>query len=287
MSAPALEAAFAVHVGTPGHAFQVEVELTLDRGVLVLFGPSGSGKSMTLGALAGHLRPDRGRVVVGGRTLFDAETKTDVPPHRRRIGFVPQHHALFPFCDVTANVAFGLPRRERRRDNPDVLAVMEELGLTHLAAARPESLSGGERQRVALARALVVKPDLMLLDEPFASIDQRGRVALRAAVREALERHSTPAVFVTHSVEEALEVGDTLALYERGRTTAQGDPRELLGHQPPVMVTGSLTGDPHPDGAGRVRVTLREVTLTGPAELLRPDADGVVALELESPQESS
>lgn len=275
----ALDAHFTVSVGQGARAFSVTADLTLESGVLVLFGPSGSGKSMTLQAIAGHLRPDRGTIQVNGRTLFGGST--DLPPHTRRLGFVPQHHALFPFCDVIDNVAFGLPRRRRRRDNPRVLALIDELGLGHLATARPESLSGGERQRVALARALAVEPDLLLLDEPFASIDQQGRAELRATLRETLGRHGTPAVFITHSVDEALEVADLLTLYERGGSNRTGAPRDLLGRPAPVVLRAQVHAHTD-DGAGRVRVDLESATLTGPAELIQPDADGHLALELQA-----
>lgn len=166
MTDAALEASFVVEVGRGESRFHLEAELALDRGVLVLFGPTGAGKSLALQALGGLVRPLRGRIVLQGEVLFDGARRIHVPAHRRRIGYVPQHNSLFPFADVARNVAFGLPRRERRPDHPLVRALLAEFGLEHLARARPHSLSGGERQKVALARALVVEPRLLLLDEP-------------------------------------------------------------------------------------------------------------------------
>jgi molybdate transport system ATP-binding protein len=280
MSESALEARFAVEVGANGTRFTVEAELALARGVLVLFGPSGAGKSITLQALAGLIHPRRGQIRVRGELLFDAERRLDVPPHKRSIGYVPQHHSLFPFCDVAENVAFGLPRALRRRDNPDVRALLDELGLAQLASSRPAQLSGGERQRVALARALAVRPRLLLLDEPFASIDQDGRLELRRILRQTLERHDIPAVFVTHDAAEALALGDTLVRFERGRSTVAGEPATLLRRGQPVIVTGELDGPPRPLGEGRAEVTLRAAVVDAPAELLEQGEASDLRLEL-------
>ncbi|HZS42345.1 MAG TPA: ATP-binding cassette domain-containing protein [Polyangia bacterium] len=277
---PAVEARFTVEVGVNGSHFKLESELALERGVLVLFGPSGAGKSLTLQALAGLVRPSRGTIRVHGQLLFDGERRLDVPAHKRAIGYVPQHHSLFPFCDVAENVAFGLPRAQRRRDNPEVRALLDELGLAHLASSRPASLSGGERQRVALARALAVRPRLLLLDEPFASIDQDGRVQLRKILRETLARRDTPAVFVTHDPAEALALGDSLVRFERGRSTVAGEPASLLRRGQPVIVSGELSGPPRPLGEGRAEVTLRDATVDAPAELLEQGETSGLRLEL-------
>ncbi|HZO13218.1 MAG TPA: ATP-binding cassette domain-containing protein, partial [Polyangiaceae bacterium] len=169
MSARALAARLEVQVGNARKPFRLQVELSLDEGVLVLFGPSGSGKSLTLSTVVGLIRPQSGYLVVAGEKVYDESSSLWVPAHRRRIGYVPQHHSLFPFCDVRDNVAFGLPRAERRKSRR-VDELIEELGLSTLSDAMPTNLSGGERQRVALARALAVEPRLLVLDEPFASI---------------------------------------------------------------------------------------------------------------------
>lgn len=206
--------------------FAVDAEFALDRGVLVFFGPSGAGKTLTLSALAGLVRPASGFIRLGDQTLFDDSTW--VPSRGRRVGYVPQHAELFPTTDVVGNVAFGLPKERRRADDPRVAALLDELGLTHLARSRPDQLSGGERQRVALARALAVEPRLLLLDEPFASIDYPGRKALREHVRETLDRHSVPAVLVTHDPWEAQALGDSVVRFERGRGQPAGAPGDAL-----------------------------------------------------------
>lgn len=257
----AVAADFQLTAGT----FQLHAELSLDEGVLVLFGPSGSGKSLTISALAGIVRPSSGRIVVRGEVLFDREEGVEVPAHRRKVGYVPQHHALLPFRDVYDNVAFGLPRSERRRGNAAVLSLLDELGIRHLETSRPDVLSGGERQKVALARALAVQPRLLLLDEPFASIDRDGRMAMRRLLRETLSRHATPAVFVTHSPHEALQVGDRLVRYEPGRTVESGSPAEILASEAEIRLHGTAS----PDGPGTWR--LDSAVLHGPPELLDGD----------------
>lgn len=281
MTEPALHANFGLEVGRGDGAFRLQAELRLERGVLVLFGPSGSGKSLSIQALAGLVKPSMGVVRVRGRTLQDTAAGTFVPAHRRRIGYVPQMHALFPFRDVVGNVMFGLPRRERRRDHPRVRELLAELKLEHLATARPADLSGGERQRVALARALAVEPALLLLDEPFASIDADGRTEVREVLRQTLARHDTPAVFVTHDREEARALADVVVPFERGRTLAPRAPDELTAPHV-VRVRGRLAEHPEPGTDGRRVVRLEGVELDGPAGLLE-GLDGSVELELRAP----
>ncbi len=264
-------------------AFDLSVELELDAGVLVLFGPSGAGKSLTVSALAGLATPHEGRIVLGGLPLFDAAARVDVPTRNRRVGYVPQHHSLFPFRDVAENVAFGLPKPRRRRDDPLVISLLEELELTHLAASRPASLSGGERQRVAFARALAVEPKLLLLDEPFASIDRAGRRRVRAVLARILRDRAIPAVLVTHDPAEALELGDALVLFERGRTVASGTPAELLGASE-LVIKGAVQGR-EVDGA-MTTVTLTDATVRGGAEVLQVAEDGRIHIRLPVPDAS-
>lgn len=228
-----LDASFATTVGLGEGAFTVEATFRLERGVLVLFGPSGSGKSLCLQTLVGAVPPRRGSCSLAGETLFDVERGLDVPSHRRRIGYVPQHHALFPFCDVTSNVVFGLPRPERRRVPAEIEALIDELGLGHLRRAMPSRLSGGERQRVALARALAVRPRLLVLDEPFASIDATGKAELLDVLASVLERRGLPAVLVTHDPREAVRIGDSVVRFERGRSVEQVRPDALADAMAP------------------------------------------------------
>jgi len=213
-----LEADFSLRVDGGPRPFEVSVQLPGVQGISVLFGPSGAGKSLTLQVLAGVRPPSRGHARLQDTVLFDLEQAQVLPAHQRRLGFIPQQQNLFPFCNVFQNVAFGLPRSERHASNPRLKSLMEELGIASLAQAMPAQLSGGERQRVALARALAVRPRLLLLDEPFASIDYAGRQAMYPVLKSLLERHNTPALLVTHDPEEARAMGDQVIPFERGRT---------------------------------------------------------------------
>jgi molybdate transport system ATP-binding protein len=264
---PALEARLVIKVESNASSFEVAADLSLDAGVLVLFGPSGAGKTLTLRALAGLIRPTSGTMRASGETLFDGDARVFVPAHKRRIGYVPQHASLFPFLNVAENVAFGLPRA-LRRGSAAVSELLEELGIAALARSSVASLSGGERQRVALARALAVRPRLLLLDEPFASIDHAGRSELRRALRATLASRGTPAVFVTHDPDEALELGDEMVLFERGRTAAKGSPASLLRRGRPLVIGAKGAGPVTDLPGGRASVTLREVIVEGPADVV-------------------
>jgi molybdate transport system ATP-binding protein len=271
----ALEARFEVAVGHGEQRFALVAELELERGVLVMFGPSGAGKSLTVQSLVGLVRPDAGFLRVGGHTLFDSEKQLWLPAHRRQIGYVPQHHALFPFCSVVENITFGLPRPERRSPSREGEALLAELGIAHLRNAMPASLSGGERQRVALARALAVRPRLLVLDEPFASIDRGGRSELRHALLQALDRHRTPAVMVTHDAEEAIDVGDRIVRFERGRTVEAGDPLDVLPDAGVLVLeldAAALDDDGH--------LQLEGGRLEGPPALLERARRGALRLRL-------
>ena len=224
---PALEVDLQVAVGRGRGAFSVEAQFSIETGVLVLFGASGAGKTVTLRAIAGLLRPTRGSVRLAGQALFDWLHGVDVPPEARRIGYVPQDQALFPHLDVLGNVVFGLPRAERKKPGAATLALLDELGLAGLAGARVDSLSGGERQRVALARALAAEPRLLLLDEPLSALDRPSRMSIGRSLREALERRKLPAVLVTHDAGEAAAFGDVFVRYERGRP-ARELPRDVV-----------------------------------------------------------
>jgi len=181
-------------------------------------GPSGAGKSTTLRLIAGLVKPDSGRVICNGQTWYDGQRAT--PVEDRRVGFVFQDYALFPHMTVRANVAYGarLP----------VDPLLDQVGIAHLAKARPRKLSGGERQRVALARALASDPRLLLLDEPLSALDPstRGRVAERLS--ETVRSAGVPALIVTHSYEEAVSLGEQVVVLEQGKVTQSGEPHALL-----------------------------------------------------------
>jgi iron(III) transport system ATP-binding protein len=201
------------------------VNLSVPAGSLVaVLGLSGCGKTTLLRAIAGFERVQRGRIALGTHTLDDGH-RIYVPPERRGIGYVPQEGALFPNLNVQANVAFGLSRAQRRTDV--VRELLELVGLVPLARRYPHQLSGGEQQRVALARALARRPEVLLLDEPFSSLDASLRATVREEVSTLLRRQGATTVLVTHDQEEALSLADSVAVLRDGTIVQQGTPAEL------------------------------------------------------------
>jgi iron(III) transport system ATP-binding protein len=191
-----------------------------------VLGPSGSGKTTLLRILAGFERPDRGSVTMGGVTIDDGHHH--VGPERRHIGYVSQEGSLFPHLSVEANVAFGLPRRARR--SPSVHDLLDAVGLEGFARRYPHQLSGGQQQRVALARALAVSPRIVLLDEPFASLDANLRATVRADVHSILREAGATAILVTHDQDEALSIADLVAVIRRGTIAQAASPEDLYAH---------------------------------------------------------
>jgi len=195
---------------------------------LVIIGPSGSGKTLVLRTIAGVLSPDRGRILLNGRTLFDSERHINVPAQDRRVGYVPQDYALFPHLTVEANIGYGL-RGSSSENRARIAEMLDLVGLTTQRQLRPRSLSGGQRQRVALARALAVRPDLLLLDEPFSALDAPTRMSLLEDVRGLIAATRIPTVFVTHDRNEALQLAEYLAVLMSGRIRQVGTPSEVFG----------------------------------------------------------
>ncbi len=194
--------------------------------ILALVGPSGCGKTTTLRLIAGLERPDEGVIRLNGRTV--AGPGVLVPPEQRQVGMVFQEHALFPHLSVAQNIAFGLtgrPAGEVRARTAEMLALV---GLEHLARRYPHALSGGERQRTALARALAPYPLVLLLDEPFSSLDADLRTEMREQVRAILKAKGVTAVFVTHDQEEALYMGDRLGVFRHGQIEQIGTPEQIF-----------------------------------------------------------
>ena len=228
-------------VGYGGPAVLDRVSLQVrPGGTTAVLGPSGSGKTTLLRALAGFVRPADGRIEVGGEVLTNGSVL--VAPERRGIGYVRQDGALFPHLDVTGNILFGLPRAERRRAT-QVGPLLELVGLSpDLARRRPDQLSGGQQQRVALARALAREPAVVLLDEPFSSLDTALRAATREATLTALAERGATTVLVTHDQAEALSFADQVAVMFDGRFAQIGRPGEVYGN-PATPEVGSFLGD--------------------------------------------
>ena len=205
-------------------SFVVDIDVGVNARALALFGPSGSGKTSLLEAVAGLRRPRRGRIAIGTHDLFDEARRVDVPPRHRRIGYVPQDTLLFPHLDVRRNVLYG----RRPGPKPALETLIALLELEPLMDRAVASLSGGERQRVAIARALYSGPEVLLLDEPLAAVDFPRRRRIVAALLRIRDELRLPIVYVTHAVDEAVEVADCAIVLDTGRVTACGPPREVL-----------------------------------------------------------
>ncbi|MGC4083441.1 MAG: molybdenum ABC transporter ATP-binding protein [Vicinamibacterales bacterium] len=209
-------------------AFTLDVTLEAPPGITILFGASGSGKSTLLRAIAGLLRPQAGRIAVGDRVLFCADTGVDVAPPTRRVGYVFQQLALFPHMSARRNLEFGLADIERQERNDRVDTIARRFHIDRLLDRRPPALSGGERQRVALARALVTDPDVLLLDEPLAALDHATQSRIIDDLRAWNAARGIPVLYVTHAHREVFALGERVVVLDRGRVLATGTPNEVI-----------------------------------------------------------
>jgi molybdate transport system ATP-binding protein len=221
--------------------FTVDVAFaTGEAGVTALFGRSGAGKTSVINMVAGLFPPEEGLIVVNGRKLFDSEHSLDLPPEKRRCGYVFQDGRLFPHLTVKANLTYGMklvPRAERyvRYDQ-----VVELLGIGHLLARRPAKLSGGEKQRVAIGRALLTSPSLLLMDEPLASLDSARKGEVLPFIARLPRELSVPILYVTHSWDEILNLADTVVLLESGKVVAEGSLEDLMSRLDLQRFAGSF-----------------------------------------------
>ena len=239
--------ALRVDFTVPARGFDVGLALDVGRETVALVGPSGAGKTTVLRAIAGLVRPARGRIDCDGETWFDSDARVDRRPEERSVGLVFQDYALFPHLSVERNVAFG--GRARARE------LLERFGIEQLARARPRELSGGERQRVALARALARNPSVLLLDEPMSALDAHMRSLVRAELHDLLRELRLPTLLVTHDFEDAAALADRVGVLVGGRLRQLGTPGDLLG-EPADPYVARLAGAnvlagtaaPGPDG---------------------------------------
>ncbi|MFE0691904.1 ABC transporter ATP-binding protein [Streptomyces xiamenensis] len=230
------------------------LDLSIREGELTtLLGPSGCGKTTSLRMLAGYLGPTEGSIRIGGKDV------TNTPPEKRDLGMVFQSYALFPHMSVADNVGYGLklrkvPRAERAKR---VAEALELVGLGHLADRRPKALSGGQQQRVALARAIVIRPRLLLLDEPLSNLDARLRVQMREEIRRIQAEAGLTVVLVTHDQEEALEMSDRMVVMNGGRVMQEGPPDDLFPAPANRFVAEFLGYENFLELPGRGLVTVR------------------------------
>ena len=288
-----------VDIAVTHGAFALQAAFSADAPIVALFGRSGAGKSTIVNAIAGTVRPSRGRIAVGGRTLFDSATRMDLPPEDRRVGYVFQDALLFPHMSVAANLGYGerlTPRETRFVDRDRVIALLD---LGRLLDRRPASLSGGERQRVAIGRALLASPRILLMDEPLASLDAPRKAEILAYIELLRDELRLPIVYVSHALEEVTRLADSMVVITDGRVSATGPVAQVLSRPDMQAQTGRFD-------AGAViearvarhdeRYGLTSLTFDG-GELVVPNVDALpgepvrvrirardVSLALEAPQ---
>ena len=227
--------------------FRLDTDARFAAGVTTIFGPSGSGKSTWLECIAGLQRPDSGKILFGGETLFDSERNIHLAPARRGIGYIFQNAALFPHLSVRANVEYGLhalPASERR---DEAQCSMDAFHIGHLAEKNAQAISGGERQRVALARALVRGPNCLLLDEPFSALDHDTKLKIMEDVLAWNRDWRIPILLVTHALEEVLAMARNVVVLEQGRVVAEGEPETVLAPQRERLLASLAASPGHAD----------------------------------------
>ncbi len=217
--------------------FRLDIHLHTDEKRLCLFGPSGAGKTTTLNCIAGLETPDEGYIRVNDILYFHSEEKRNIPAAKRKVGYMFQDYALFPHLTVYQNVVFGLRRLPHKEQRERGMHFLEVTRLTSLANQYPSKLSGGQKQRVALARSLILQPDVLLMDEPFSALDYHLKQELKNELLSILANYKGQTVFVTHDLEEAYELCNSIAVYSNGHIAAL-DKRENLFSQPPCHSVG-------------------------------------------------
>jgi molybdate transport system ATP-binding protein len=210
--------------------YTLDVDINGNGGVMVLMGSNGSGKTTVLNIAAGIMRPDSGLIEAYGEMFFDSGSGTDVPMEDRNVGYMFQNYALFPHMSVYDNVAFGLRMKKASSEEVEerVRAELEEVGMWALKGAKAARLSGGQKQKVALARCLATRPSLLLMDEPLSALDIEMQASMRNYIKRRVSEERIPAVIVTHSLLDAVELGDRVIVMDKGKAAASGGPEDIL-----------------------------------------------------------
>ncbi len=227
--------------GAESAGFTLDIEFQAAGGISVLFGPSGAGKTLTLDAIAGFIRPDEGRILLDDVILFDAASGVNLAARARYCGYVFQNYALFPHMTLRQNLEFALERKPRLERHRKVNAMLDRFHLADVSGRRPHELSGGQKQRCSIARALIGNPKVLLLDEPARGLDTPLRVELYAVLRQVRAEFRTPILLVTHDLDECFELGEEMLVVRQGRVVQSGPPRKIF-EQPANVDVARLLG---------------------------------------------
>jgi molybdate transport system ATP-binding protein len=219
--------------------FRLDMEFSVNHhGITALFGPSGSGKSSCINAISGLIKPDFGRIEINGAPVFDSARGLNLPTRQRRIGYVFQEARLFPHLTVSRNLDFGARRSPEPPSPAERAHIVEMLGVGHLLERRPATLSGGERRRVALGRALLMKPRLLLLDEPLAALDQARKAEVLPHLERLRDEARIPIVLVSHALDDVARLADEIVVVNEGRSVAAGPVDQILSRLDLLPLTG-------------------------------------------------
>ena len=275
-------------------SFTLQAEMTAPAdGITALFGRSGAGKSTVINALAGLIKPDRGYIAVGGEVLFDSERRINLPPEKRRLGYVFQEARLFPHYSVRGNLLYGA---KKHGGGPSFDTVVQLLGIEQLLTRRPAQLSGGEKQRVAIGRALLASPRLLLMDEPLASLDAARKGEILPFIEKLRDELKLPIFYVSHEMDEIIRLADILVLIDAGKVAAAGTVEDLTSrldlwpltgrHEAGAVLNTTLRGHDTRFGlselafpGGRLRVTRLNLPMGTPVRIRIRARDVVLAVE--------
>lgn len=221
--------------------FNLKIKFSSEKNIVGLLGASGSGKSMTLKFIAGLDTPDRGKIILNKKVLYDSDKKINIPSRKRKVGFLFQNYALFPNMTVEQNIGFGLQNIEKSKRNGIISEKINMMNLKGLEKRFPNQLSGGQQQRVAIARALAIEPEILLLDEPFSALDTHLRSKMEEQLMNILSNYNGYTIYVSHNRDEIYRICKNIAVINKGKVEAFGD-RDYIFKNPPTFSAAQLTG---------------------------------------------